>query len=236
MVTLTVSCIHCGAINLTRNGHTPNGKQKYRCKGYGKSSRHNSGVRAYGTDFQSRVLAAYHERCSLRGVCRIFANAVGHISRQTLITWLKTKAALLPPLGDTLAPALPDDVLELDETWSFIRQRKHRRWVWLAQCRRTRQVMAYVIGGRGQRECRLLWRRIPKRCPKPSTGPQGRAMGKPVMWNASTTSCANGWRVLSGERFRSPKPTRCTRVACGCSCMNIIQQSKLDRYLIIKRQ
>ena len=68
----------------------------------------------------------------------------------------------MPPLETTLALAQDDDVLELDELWSFVHQRKNKRWVWLAQCRRTRQIVAYAIGGRGQKTCRLLWRRIPK--------------------------------------------------------------------------
>ena len=68
----------------------------------------------------------------------------------------------MPPLEATLVAPEPDDVLELDELWSFVRFRKNKRWVWLAQCRRTRQIVAYAIGGRGQKECRQLWRRIPK--------------------------------------------------------------------------
>ena len=52
-------------------------------------------------------------------------------------------------------------MLELDELWSFVHRRRNKRWVWLAQCRRTRQIVAYAIGGRGQKTCRLLWRRIP---------------------------------------------------------------------------
>jgi insertion element IS1 protein InsB len=52
-------------------------------------------------------------------------------------------------------------VLELDELWSFVARRKDKRWVWLAQCRRTRQIVAYAIGDRGERTCRLLWGRIP---------------------------------------------------------------------------
>lgn len=52
-------------------------------------------------------------------------------------------------------------MLELDELWSFVRRCKNKRWIWLAQCRRTRQVVAYAIGGRGCRPCRILWRRVP---------------------------------------------------------------------------
>ena len=66
------------------------------------------------------MLVAYHERCSQRGVCHIFG-----ISRKTLAAWLK-KAAALPPLRATLAPALPGDVLELDELWSFVRRCKNK--------------------------------------------------------------------------------------------------------------
>ena len=62
----------------------------------------------------------------------------------------------------TLAPPRAGDALELDELWSFVFKRKNKRWVWLAQCRRTRQIVAYVIGSRGEASCRLLWERIPQ--------------------------------------------------------------------------
>ncbi len=52
-------------------------------------------------------------------------------------------------------------MLELDELWSFVARRKNKRWVWLALCRRTRQIVAYAVGDRGQRTCRLLWERVP---------------------------------------------------------------------------
>ena len=67
----------------------------------------------------------------------------------------------VPPLSQTLVQAHTDDVLELDEIWSFVLRRRNKRWVWLAQCRRTRQIVAYAIGSRGEETCRLLWQRIP---------------------------------------------------------------------------
>ena len=54
-------------------------------------------------------------------------------------------------------------VLELDEMqhwlsggWSFVQFRKNKRRVWLAQCRRTRQIVAYAIGDRSETTCHLL--------------------------------------------------------------------------------
>jgi len=52
-------------------------------------------------------------------------------------------------------------VLELDELWSFVFRRKDKRWVWLALCRRTRQVVAFAVGDRGETTCKRLWQRVP---------------------------------------------------------------------------
>ena len=52
--------------------------------------------------------------------------------------------------------------MELDELWSFVYRRSNKRWIWLALCRRTRQVLAYAIGNRGEEGCRLLWERMPE--------------------------------------------------------------------------
>ena len=72
------------------------------------------------------------------------------------------KARSLPPLETPLAPAQPQDTLELDERWGFV---GHRRlgviWLWLALCRRRRQSVAYALGPRDDATARLLWGRIP---------------------------------------------------------------------------
>ncbi len=60
----------------------------------------------------------------------------------------------------TLAEA--EEVLELDELWSFVRCKAQVRWLWIALCRRTRQVVAYVFGDRSEATCRRLWERIPE--------------------------------------------------------------------------
>ncbi len=38
---------------------------------------------------------------------------------------------------------------------------KNKRWVWIALCRRTRQVVAYFIGDRSEESCWRLWSWIP---------------------------------------------------------------------------
>ncbi len=76
---------------------------------------------------------------------------------------VKKKANQLPPLEETLVPSEPDDTLELDELWSFVGNKKNKRWIWIALCRRTRQVVSYFIGDRSEESCWRLWHWIPNK-------------------------------------------------------------------------
>ncbi len=51
--------------------------------------------------------------------------------------------------------------LELDELWSFVLKKANQVWVWIALCRKTRQVVAYALGDRSKQTCLRLWEAIP---------------------------------------------------------------------------
>lgn len=75
----------------------------------------------------------------------------------------KKKALSAAPLETTLLPAQSGEVLELDELWSFVGRRQGGViWLWLALCRRTRQIVAYALGARNDATARLLYARIPE--------------------------------------------------------------------------
>jgi insertion element IS1 protein InsB len=93
---------------------------------------------------------------SLRGVQRVFK-----VIRQTVAQWIKDYVCELPLLVDTLLPAQTNDVLELDELWSFVFKKSQKRWLWIALCRRTRQIVAFHIGRRDTLSCHQLWYRVP---------------------------------------------------------------------------
>lgn len=52
-------------------------------------------------------------------------------------------------------------VLELDELWSFVAKKANQAWIWIALCRKTRQVVAYAVGDRSEQTCRRLWEALP---------------------------------------------------------------------------
>lgn len=41
--------------------------------------------------------------------------------------------------------------------WSYVKNKTHKRWIWLGLCRRTRQVVAYAVGDRSEKTGRKLW-------------------------------------------------------------------------------
>jgi IS1 family transposase len=52
-------------------------------------------------------------------------------------------------------------VLELDEVWSFVGEKAKQSWLWTALCRRTRQIVAFVLGHREETEAWKLREAIP---------------------------------------------------------------------------
>ena len=84
---LIVTCPpqNCASQNVIRFGKNAPGKQRYRCRDCGHTfveQPHSS--RLDDPAFVRQVLAAYHERASMRGVARVFK-----ISRNTLADLLK---------------------------------------------------------------------------------------------------------------------------------------------------
>jgi transposase-like protein len=99
MVTLILHCPHCGSEALVRDGHAPNGKQKYRCHGCSRRSRENPTPNAYPEARREEILHAYQERSSLRGLMRTFG-----VSRATVSSWIKKSSSASSFMDDPARP------------------------------------------------------------------------------------------------------------------------------------
>jgi transposase-like protein len=93
MITHPLFCPYCEGDQVIRHG-TAKGKQRYCCQSCTRTFRENPQSRAYPEERKREILAAYHERSSLRGLRRIFG-----VSRTTVSAWLKQEAQTLPPPG-----------------------------------------------------------------------------------------------------------------------------------------
>ena len=160
-ITITYRCNNCNSNNIVKNGYNKCGNAQYHCKDCGVY-RVLEPHQPYSEAMRQTILRAYKERASLRGLERIFK-----VSRQIISAWIKAYARRLSHLRATVHPARPDDVLELDEMWSFVGSKAEKRWLWMVMCRRTRQIVAFVIGDHSKATCKRLWARVPyayRRC------------------------------------------------------------------------
>ena len=86
MITITLKCRFCESEKLVRDGFTRNQKQRLRCRDCQRVSRENPATPGYSDAEKERILNAYEERSSLRGLERTFG-----VSRKTVSVWLKKK-------------------------------------------------------------------------------------------------------------------------------------------------
>lgn len=84
MIPVTITCLHGGSDQLSRNGHAPNGKQRYRCRACDRQSRENPAPNGYPEEKRAEILKALQERSSVRGIERTFG-----VSRNTVTAWMK---------------------------------------------------------------------------------------------------------------------------------------------------
>ena len=45
---------------------------------------------------------------------------------------------------------------QLDQQWSFVRNKQNQRWLWVAICQYTGQVLAFTFGKRSNQSCQRL--------------------------------------------------------------------------------
>jgi insertion element IS1 protein InsB len=67
-----------------------------------------------------------------------------------------------PDIIQTLSAPEQNEVLELDELWSFVYEKANKQWLWIALCRRTKEIVAFYIGDRSEKSCQHLWDLVPQ--------------------------------------------------------------------------
>ncbi|MGI8756703.1 MAG: IS1/IS1595 family N-terminal zinc-binding domain-containing protein, partial [Acidimicrobiales bacterium] len=59
---------HCDSGGVIRHGSSRSGKQRYKCRGCGRCFTASPASSSYDEETKARILRAYHERTSLRGL------------------------------------------------------------------------------------------------------------------------------------------------------------------------
>jgi IS1 family transposase/transposase-like protein len=155
------TCPRCGAHHIKKNGTTAQGKQRYRCKEWGKECGKqflfvlNYTYRACIPFLRELIVPMALNGSGVRDVVRDVARVL-RISPTTVLEVLRQAAAATPE------PRVPWRIkeLELDEQWSFVHDKQQQYWLWYGLNRRTGRIAAFVLGRRTDRSCRQLCHKL----------------------------------------------------------------------------
>lgn len=157
---MNITCPHCNALIARKNGSTSNGKQKFQCLSCLKQFIEDPQNKTIPADTKERIRRSLLERVSLEGICRIF-----DVSMTWLLEFMQQTFTTLPDHLNADVLAENEDfevfVLEADEMWSFVGNKKNDQWLWLVMHSKTRQILAFHVGKRDKASAEALVNKLP---------------------------------------------------------------------------
>ena len=157
----TQRCPYCLGTNLRPKGWSRKKKRRQKCQDC-KKHFIQGGKSWFVSNSQIELIKdLLAERLALRAICRVVK-----ISLSWLLHYIKK---LYKEQPDDLNYRLTQKAQiqlqlidsELDEMWSFVGKKKNKKWIWIALCRTTRQVIAFHIGARDRKSAEELWKKLP---------------------------------------------------------------------------
>lgn len=100
-------------------------------------------------------------------------------------------------------------IIELDEQWSYVGNKKNQQWLWLAFHSATRQVLAMHVGKRDKRSAEALLSKLPEDLKK-----------KPSFIRISSQSTTKSFLSTSTMQLKSSQVRRATLSDLTIPCDN----------------
>jgi insertion element IS1 protein InsB len=154
------SCYYCGSTNIVKNGKTYYGKSRGKCKVCGKQfvfERKNHSL----TQEQKRgIELLLLERISLEGICRALEISPYHLYAYLDELYREVPENLYADSSECKQIHLQVLACESDELWSFVAWKANKQWIWVAQDRQTKHIIAVYVGSRGAQGAMGLWQAI----------------------------------------------------------------------------
>ncbi|MDB2384438.1 IS1 family transposase [Endozoicomonas sp.] len=154
---IAVKCPKCNQTDISKHGFGRKGNQRYLCND--KHCPIKSFMLEYhyhACDFQvkEKILKMAINSAGIRDTFRVL-----DVSKTTVIKSLKSKESLLQHVNPNIKTIGIDesssvhvqpacDIAELDEQWSYVKDKSNQRWLWLAIDHDRGVVLAYVFGRR----------------------------------------------------------------------------------------
>jgi IS1 family transposase/transposase-like protein len=148
--TYLVRCPDCTSDDIKRNGKSKSYRQRYRCKGCGRSFQMTYRYRAWKPEIRALIVPMTMRNSGIRDIEDVLG-----IHRDSVMAAIKTEADKIPQKPTPITkPRIK--TAELDEFWSFVGSKAHQRWTWYAWDAEEKCILAHHNGRRTDASCKSL--------------------------------------------------------------------------------
>ena len=151
-----MDCPTCGSANTVKNGSSRHGKPKRQCNSCGRQFTPDPVERSISQERWALVDKLLLEKIPLAGISRVTG-----ISERWLQSYANKKYKEVPQKIEVTAKKKGKLTIQADELWSFVNDKGHQQWVWLALDQETREIVGVAIGARDLSGARALWESLP---------------------------------------------------------------------------
>lgn len=156
MSTALPACPSCQSDSVMRNGRTRHQKQNYKCRDCGRQFVQDPQWRMISEETKGILDRLLLEKLSLAGIARAL-----QISELWLQQYVNAKYQQVEREVQVRPKPKCRLTIQMDELWSFVRDKGNKQWVWLAQDAQTREIVGVHIGDRSAHSAQALWQSLP---------------------------------------------------------------------------
>lgn len=150
-----MNCPNCCSHHIVKNGSLGNGKPKFKCNTCGRQFVENPKKQPISDSTKQLIDKLLLEKIPLAGIARVTG-----VSERWLQSYVNDKYSQQPQEVNVKKNG-GHWMIQIDEIWSFVGNKKNKQWVWLAIDSITGQIVGVFIGDRSQKGAQGLWDSLP---------------------------------------------------------------------------
>lgn len=150
------TCPDCSSNSCVKNGSIHNGKPKNQCNDCGRQfvdDPENVPVSAETKELIGKLLL---EKIPLAGIVRVTG-----VSERWLQNYVNKKYENVPKKLVVRDKPKGRLTIQCDEMWSFVDNKGHKQWIWLALDVDSREIVGLFVGNRDKEGAQGLWASLP---------------------------------------------------------------------------
>lgn len=145
-----MKCPRCDSQRIVKYGKTNYGKQRYKCRSCQRQFVENPRHQPISAQQKELIDKLLLEKLPLAGIARVTG-----VSKRWIQYYVNQKYYQVEKQAKISEKKRGKLILQLDELWSYVGNKRQKAWIWLAQDSQTKEIINLEIGDRSHRYWRF---------------------------------------------------------------------------------